>query len=90
MRRKTNLPPHPPQLHARRRRPDGLRELTVSDLHRSGGYFASDSERVPCLRIAARWLEQYGFVSGTRVVVAAERGKLVLTISDPTSSVPTE
>lgn len=37
---------------------------------------------VPALRIAGDWLQRIGFKEGTKVNVAAERGRLVLTLAE--------
>lgn len=58
---------------------NGLRELTVTTLHRASARYGG-RETVPYLRISGRWLEQYGLTRGCRVVVSGEPGKLVLTV----------
>jgi hypothetical protein len=37
---------------------------------------------VPALRLAGDWLEQIGFTEGAKVNVAAENGRLVLTVAE--------
>jgi hypothetical protein len=49
--------PLPP---SRRGGMDGLRELTVTTLHRASARRGGREEAVPYLRISRRWLEQYG------------------------------
>lgn len=42
-----------------------------------------ESQRVvPALRLAGDWLQQIGFTKGAKVNVAAERGRVVLTVAD--------
>jgi hypothetical protein len=64
----------PPRGHER------LRELTVTTLNRASARHGGREQAVPYLRIAGRWLEQYGLTRGCRVVVSGELGKLVLTV----------
>jgi hypothetical protein len=45
---------------------------------------------MPYLRLSGRRLEQLGFARGCRVLVAAEQGKLVITVSEPAMSAPAE
>ncbi|HYC89117.1 MAG TPA: SymE family type I addiction module toxin [Thermoanaerobaculia bacterium] len=59
----------------------GLRELTVTTLHRVSSRHGGREQAVPYLRISGRWLEQYGLMRGCRVVVSGEPGKLVLTVA---------
>ena len=37
---------------------------------------------VPALRLAGDWLQQIGFTEGVKVNVAAESGRLVLTVAE--------
>ena len=57
------------------------RELTVTSLYRAGGDDGRTGAVMPYLRISGRWLEELGFATGSRVVVAGERGKLTLTVA---------
>ena len=59
------------------------RELSITTLFRATTRTRSGETAVPYLRLSGRWLEQHGFTRGSRVVVTAESGKLVLTIADP-------
>ncbi|HEX8410723.1 MAG TPA: SymE family type I addiction module toxin [Thermoanaerobaculia bacterium] len=72
--------PLPP---SRRGGMDGLRELTVTTLHRASTSRGGRDEPVPYLRLSGRWLERYGLTRGCRVVVTGEPGKLVLTVAAP-------
>jgi hypothetical protein len=69
--------PLPP---ARRRRADGIREATftatVTEYHKV----------VPYLRLRGQWLAQLGFKPKTRIYIAAEQGRLVITAADPASA----
>jgi hypothetical protein len=40
--------------------------------------FPQHEERVPSIRIAGRWLNQFGFELGDEVILVADRGKLVI------------
>jgi hypothetical protein len=51
------------------------REFTVAQR------FIESSERVPLIRMSGRWLQRLGFKRGERIVVAAERNRLVLTVA---------
>jgi hypothetical protein len=62
------------------------RELSITTLYRATTRTRSGETPVPYLRISGRWLEQHGFNRGSRVIVTAENGKLVLTIADPPRS----
>lgn len=37
--------------------------------------------RVPLIRMSGRWLQRFGFAKGERIVVTAERDRLVLTVA---------
>jgi hypothetical protein len=65
---------------------NGLRELTVTTLHRASARRGGREEPVPYLRISGRWLEQYGLTRGCRVVVSGGPGKLVLTVAAATGA----
>lgn len=58
------------------------RAFTIATLRRIGRDGLGRCAPVPYLRMSGQWLEQYGFQSGRRVVVAAEAGRLVLTLAD--------
>lgn len=79
IRRQTALAeaPLPP---ARRRRADGIREATftatVTEYHKV----------VPYLRLRGQWLAQLGFKPKTRIYIAAEQGRLVITVADPATA----
>ncbi|HEX9984436.1 MAG TPA: SymE family type I addiction module toxin [Thermoanaerobaculia bacterium] len=81
MPKKTAAPMPHPLPPSRRGGMDGLRELTVTTLHRTSAGRGGREEAVPYLRISGRWLEQYGLTRGCRVVVSGEPGKLVLTVA---------
>ena len=66
----------------------GLRELTVTTLHRASSRHGGREQAVPYLRISGRWLEQYGLTRGCRVVVSGEPGKLVLTVAATSADGP--
>jgi len=60
------------------------RAFTITTLRRIARDGLGRCAPVPYLRMSGKWLEQYGFQSGRRVVVAAEAGRLVLTLAgDP-------
>ena len=62
---------------ARRNRPDGIREATLS-------YFELGYQRfVPFLRLRGHWLASFGFKTRTRVYIKATQGCLVITVKDP-------
>lgn len=83
-RKKTELSeqraPLPP---SRRGGKGGPRELSITTLWRASESARRGGEQVPYVRISGRWLEQFGFRRGSRIRVAAEEGRLVLTISKP-------
>jgi hypothetical protein len=61
----------------RRKRPDGIREATLS-------YFAVGDRRfVPFLRLRGQWLASFGFKTRTRIYITASPGRLVITVDDP-------
>jgi hypothetical protein len=60
---------------------DGLRELTVTTLHRVSARRGGREEPVPYLLLSGHWLERYGLTRGCRVVVTGEPGKRVLTVA---------
>ncbi|MEA2464054.1 MAG: Toxin SymE, type toxin-antitoxin system [Acidobacteriota bacterium] len=65
---------------ARRRRPDGIREATFT---------ATETEYhkvVPFLRLRGLWLARLGFKPKTRIYIAAEQGRLVITAADPATA----
>jgi hypothetical protein len=39
-------------------------------------------DRVPLIRMSGQWLQRLGFAKGERIVVTAERNRLVLTIAE--------
>lgn len=69
--------PLPP---ARRRRPDGIREATFTSL------LNAYRKVVPFLRLSGHWLAAHGFKPRTRVYIAVEAGKLVITAADPATA----
>lgn len=84
MRRKTTKEteqpkPLPP---SRRGGKGGPRELSITALWRASANARAGGEHVPYVRISGRWLEQFGFARGARIVVAAEQGRLGLTIAE--------
>ena len=62
------------------------REYTISTIFRKR--LAKGDGRVPYLRMSGLWLEQFGFARGSRVLIAAEEGRIVLTIAPAKVSVP--
>lgn len=64
--------------HAAPQRP---RVFTITALSRIARGGITRCAPVPYLRMAGQWLEQYGFRSGSRVVVTGESGRLVLTLA---------
>jgi hypothetical protein len=62
---------------ARRNRPDGVREATLS-------YFELGYQRfVPFLRLRGHWLASFGFKTRTRIYIKASQGCLIITVKDP-------
>lgn len=61
----------------------GLRQLSISSIYTGA---RTHDGRVPYLRLSGRWLEQLGFARGSRVLVTAEQGKLVVTIAPAVAS----
>ena len=47
------------------------RKLTV-------GYVPGDGKHYPMIRLQGKWLEELGFKVGDRVVVMADKGKIVI------------
>jgi hypothetical protein len=84
--RKTNLNErHAPLPPSRRGGKGGPRELSITTLWRGDPNARSGGKPVPYVRISGGWLERFGFARGSRVVIAAEQGRLVLTVTDPQS-----
>lgn len=84
--RKTNLNErHAPLPPSRRGGKGGPRELSITTLWRADPNARSGEKPVPSVRISGSWLERFGFARGSRVVIAAEQGRLVLTVTDPRS-----
>ena len=82
--RKTNLNErHAPLPPSRRGGNGGPRELSITTLWRADPNARSGEKPVPYVRISGGWLERFGFARGSRVVIAAEQGRLVLTVTDP-------
>lgn len=69
--------PLPP---ARRRRADGIREATFT------ATVTEYQKVVPYLRLRGQWLAQLGFTPKTRIYIAAEPGRLVITATDPATA----
>ncbi len=88
MPRKTAAPMPQDLPPSRRGGRNGPRELTVSTLYRPSVRHDGGEEPVPALRIAGRWLEQYGLTRRCRVVVSGEPGKLVLTVAVAAADAP--
>lgn len=69
-------------LRSRNRRPSkrggrgSAREFTVVER------LIESRERVPLIRMSGQWLQRLGFAKGERIVVTAERNRLVLTIAE--------
>lgn len=70
--------PLPP---ARRRRADGIREATFT------ATVTEYQKVVPYLRLRGQWLAQLGFKPKTRIYIAVEPGRLVITAADPAAAV---
>lgn len=70
-----------PHRRSRKRRADGQRVVSIGTLYR--GSSATTDGKVPYVRISGCWLEQFGFARGSRLLIAPEQGKLVLTIAPP-------
>ena len=66
---------------SRRHRADGQREFSISTLYR--GNRNTQDGRVPYIRLSGQWLEAFGFMRGERVLIAAEQGRLVVTLAPP-------
>lgn len=71
----------PQPIHPIYRRPSkrggrgSAREFTVDER------FVESNERVPLIRMSGQWLQRLGFRKGERIVVTAERDRLVLTVA---------
>lgn len=65
---------------ARRRRPDGIREATFTSTE------TEYNKVVPFLRLRGQWLARLGFKPKTRIYIAAEQGRLVITAADPATA----
>ena len=46
-------------------------------------YRSSNNKYVPAIILQGKWLEQYGFPSGTFISVECEDGKLIITPREP-------
>ncbi len=76
-RRRSGEPLQTSPAPARRNRPDGIREATLS-------YFELGYQRfVPFLRLRGHWLASFGFKTRTRIYIKASQGCLVITVKDP-------
>lgn len=60
---------------------NGQRTITISRLFRSTS--TGGDTRVPYVRMSGRWLEKAGFKCGARLLIATEKGKLVITLAPP-------
>jgi len=69
---------HPKRRRARRS--DGVRVYMLTP------HGLSTDNVVPMFRMRGRWLARLGFKPGMRVYVAAEPGKLVMTVADPSNA----
>jgi len=58
---------------------NGQRTITIGSLFRSSN--AQRGGRVPYERMSGRWLEKAGFACGARLLIAAEEGKLMITLA---------
>lgn len=66
-----------PEQFKRRRRTDGVREVTMTALSgRNGGL-------VPMLRLRGRWLARLGFKQGMRIYIVETPGAVIITTTDP-------
>ncbi|MDV2453145.1 SymE family type I addiction module toxin [Xanthomonas hortorum] len=45
------------------------------------GYYAASQQRVPTLRLRGRWLEQLGFVIGSKLDIRMRDGELVVSLA---------
>lgn len=72
--------PHqkPAEAHEAPQRP---RVFTIAALNRLSHGGISRCAPVPFLRLSGQWMAQYGFRIGSRVVVTAEDGRLVITLA---------
>ncbi len=55
------------------------RKLTVSYTHRAT---QTDFVEIPAIRLKGKWLEQFGFVQGKKIMVETSERKLVITLID--------
>lgn len=60
---------------------NGQRRITIGSLLRSTRTHGEG--HVPYVRMSGRWLERAGFGCGARLLIAAEEGKLVITLAPP-------
>ncbi|APO93735.1 SymE family type I addiction module toxin [Xanthomonas vesicatoria] len=58
------------------RRPRPPQQLTVGY-----GYYHASDQRVPTLRLRGRWLEQLGFVIGSKISIRMRDGELVVSLA---------
>lgn len=66
--------------HRRRRTATGEKLLTVSSTWNQRPRSRHD-QMLPMIRMRGRWLQQLGFRTGARIVVTAERNRIVLTLA---------
>lgn len=66
-----------PKQFKRRRRTDGVREVTMTAL------YAGNRDLVPMLRLRGRWLARLGFKQGMRVYIVETPGAIVIMTTDP-------
>lgn len=59
------------------RRPRPPQQLTVGY-----GYNPASDQRVPTLRLRGRWLEQLGFVIGSKISIRMRDGELVVSLAN--------
>ena len=71
--------PKPTIAHETPQRPGAF---TITALNRLSHGGIDRCAPVAYLRMSGRWLQQYGFQTGCRVLVTAEEGRLVLTLDD--------
>ena len=62
------------------------RELTFTRMRRHANDAHPRGEVVPYLRMCGQWLQRIGFKHGDRVVVTAERERLVITLAPAETS----
>jgi toxic protein SymE len=88
-RKKTQASEQPKPLPpSRRGGKGGPRELSITTLWRASANARAGGEHVPYVRISGRWLEQFGFARGCRVVVSGGPGKLVLSVAAAVDAPP--